>query len=81
MNGAYILANDVTYPDKPKHTWSTNFKSYPGGVESFDVHHGPITSTYSQVWWTGDTNSIPPEIVPTPENIGVMHRPQNRGLH
>ena len=28
-----------------------------------DVYHGPITSTYSQVWWTADTNDIPPEIV------------------
>ncbi len=63
MNGDYLLANDATWPEAPKHTWPTNFMSFPGGVESFDVYHGPITSTYSQVWWTADTNDIPPEIV------------------
>ena len=63
MNGQYVLANDATWPAAPKHSWPTNFKSYPGGVESFDVYHGPITSTYAQVWWTADTNDLPAEIV------------------
>ena len=44
MNGEYVVANSDAFP--------TNFMSYPGGVESFDAYHGPITSTYSQVWWT-----------------------------
>jgi hypothetical protein len=28
-------------------------KNELGGVESFDMYVGPITSYYSQVWWTG----------------------------
>jgi hypothetical protein len=36
---------------------------WPGGVEYFDVYHGPITSLYSQVWWTSTSNDLPPEIV------------------
>jgi hypothetical protein len=28
-------------------------KNELGGVESFDLYVGPITSLYSQVWWTG----------------------------
>ena len=34
----------------------TDFKDYPGGVEYFDVYHGPITSLYAQVWWTSTKN-------------------------
>jgi hypothetical protein len=63
MNGDYVLANDLTWPDKPKNTWPTNFMSYPGGVESFDAYHGPITSTYGQVWWTGMTDDLPKDVV------------------
>lgn len=33
------------------------------GVEYFEVYHGPITSTYGMVWWTGTSNPIPPEVV------------------
>ena len=35
MNGGYLLANDATWPEARKHTWPTNFMSFPGGVESF----------------------------------------------
>ena len=37
--------------------------SYPGGVESFDAYHGPITSTYGEVWWTTATDALPEEVV------------------
>ena len=30
--------------------------------EYFDVYHGPITSLYSQVWWTSTANDIPDDI-------------------
>ena len=44
-------------------SFPTDFKDYPGGVEYFDVYHGPITSVYSQVWWTSTKNEIPADIV------------------
>ena len=34
-----------------------------GGVEYFEVYHGPINTTYGQVWWTGTANPIPQEVV------------------
>ena len=55
MNGEYVVANSDAFP--------TNYMSYPGGVESFDAYHGPITSTYSQVWWTSSTDPLPREII------------------
>ena len=55
MNGEYVIANSDAFP--------TNYMSYPGGVESFDAYHGPITSTYSQVWWTSSTDPLPREII------------------
>ena len=42
MNGKYTIANAGS-------PWPTDFRDYPGGVESFDYYHGPITSTYGQV--------------------------------
>eukprot|EP00039_Didymoeca_costata_P007144 m.96763 g.96763 ORF g.96763 m.96763 type:complete len:478 (-) comp13558_c0_seq3:1265-2698(-) len=61
MNGEYKLA---TTPGAPKgKSFPTNFMSYPGGVESFDAYHGPINSTYSQVWWTTSTDQLPSDIV------------------
>jgi hypothetical protein len=57
MNGAYTIANSNS-------SWPTDFKAYPGGVESFDYYHGPITSTYGQVWWGAHPGgTLPPEIV------------------
>ena len=49
MNGKYILANT---PHQTFNNWSTNFNDYPGGVEYFEVLAGPVTSTYSEVFWT-----------------------------
>jgi len=49
MNGGYILAPT---PNQKSNNWSTHFKDYPGGVEYFEFHVGPITSTYSEVFWT-----------------------------
>ena len=54
MNGHYdITPTPKAKPSKSsKWTSSGDFKDYPGGVEYFDVYHGPITSTYGQVWCT-----------------------------
>ena len=49
MNGEYLLSPT---PKAPNSTWSTSFKDYPGGVESFTVYTDPITSTYAEVFWT-----------------------------
>jgi len=61
MNGEYRLSKTAGAPAGGY--FPTNFKNYPGGVESFDAYHGPINTTYSQVWWTSSTDSIPPDIV------------------
>ena len=55
MNGAYVLANGDAFP--------TDFRAYPGGVESFDAYHGPINSTYGEVWWTTATDDLPADVV------------------
>ena len=59
MNGEYHTSSTPNAPG----SFPTDFKNYPGGVEYFDVYHGPITSTYSQVWWTSTANDIPKEVV------------------
>jgi hypothetical protein len=61
MNGAYATAKTAGAPSDK--SFPTNFKDYPGGVESFDAYHGPITTTYGEVWWTSMHGSIPDDIV------------------
>eukprot|EP00039_Didymoeca_costata_P019055 m.336065 g.336065 ORF g.336065 m.336065 type:complete len:758 (-) comp17746_c0_seq1:59-2332(-) len=61
MNGEYMLART---PNQPNATWSTQFRDYPGGVEYFEVYAGPITSTYSEVFWTALPEvHLPPDLV------------------
>ena len=59
MNGEYLLSGT---PKAPKPTWSTSFKDYPGGVESFTVYAGPIKSTYAEVFWTALPEVKLPEV-------------------
>jgi len=61
MNGAYELSKTPGAPTGA--SFPTNFKDYPGGVESFDVYHGPITTQYSQIWWASTSNPLPEDIV------------------
>ena len=61
MNGEYIYWKTPGAPAAK--SFPTNLMSYPGGVESFDAYHGPITSTYSQVWWTTSTDALPQHII------------------
>ena len=61
MNGHYFISETPKAPADAN--FSTDFKDYPGGVEYFDVYHGPITSIYSQVWWTSTSNALPDHIV------------------
>jgi hypothetical protein len=60
MNGAYVLSPT---PGQDSASFPTNFSDYPGGVEYFEVYHGPINSTYSEVYWTPMQNAIPADIV------------------
>jgi hypothetical protein len=62
VNGEYVATtcvdgdcSDVKFP--------TNYMDYPGGVESFDAYHGPITSTYGEVWWASWSNDLPKDLV------------------
>ena len=69
MNGEYLLSST---PGAPKSAWSTSFRDYPGGVESFTVYTGPITSTYAEVFWT----ALPE--VKLPDNI--IQRFKGKGM-
>lgn len=69
MNGDYLLAPT---PKAPHPKWSTSFKDYPGGVESFTLYTGSITSTYSEVFWTALPEvNLPEDIVKRFANKGM----------
>ena len=63
MNGEYTYTRT---PHAPSGTFSTNWSEYnnsKGGVEFFEVHLGPITTLYSQVWWKAlPAVPLPPEL-------------------
>ena len=60
MNGEYL----TTATPRATGAFDTNWSHYPGGVESFDVHMGPITTLYGQVWWkTLPSLPLPAEVV------------------
>ena len=60
MNGEYLLAQTPN----GKGNWSTSFRDYPGGVESFTVYAGPVTSTYGEVFWTSLPQAkLPDELI------------------
>ena len=65
MNGHYDISPTPNANPNKASKWTTtgDFKDYPGGVEYFDAYHGPITSTYGQVWWTHTSNDLPADIV------------------
>ena len=68
MNGEYLLAQTP----KGKSNWSTSFKDYPGGVESFDLYIGPVTSTYGEVFWTHLPQAkLPDDIIKRFEGKGM----------
>lgn len=59
MNGKYHLTPTPNAPG----TFPTEWSEYPGGVEYFEVYHGPIKSVYSEVFWTTLSNDLPKDIV------------------
>ena len=55
MNGPYLLANSQTH---------VSHATFAGGSEYFDVYSPPITTLYSQVYWTLlPSVALPPAIV------------------
>ena len=69
MNGEYVFS---TTPGGRPGLMPKNYRDYPGGVESFDLYSPPITTLYSQVWWS------PLEPVPLP--AGVVSRYAGKGM-
>jgi len=68
MNGEYI----ITPTPKANGTFNTKWSEYPGGVEYFEMHVGPITSLYSQVWWkTLPKVALPKELIQRFEGKGM----------
>ena len=61
MNGDYALTST---PNQIPGKFPTNYGSYPGKVEFFDVYSPVITSTYAEiVWKTLETVPLPSDIV------------------
>ena len=51
LNGDAYLLQSTPNGAAATANWSTRFEDYPGGVEAFEFYAGPITTTYSQVFW------------------------------
>ena len=69
MNGDYVVTRT---PNAAPGEFNTKWSEYPGGVEYFDVHLGPITSLYAQVWW----KNVP--AVPLPDDL--LRRFDGKGM-
>lgn len=61
MNGDYLMSKTPGAPLNKD--FPTHFEDFPGGVEYFEVYHGPIKTVYSQVNWHPIQNDIPADIV------------------
>lgn len=48
------------------------YKDYPGGVEFYDVYSPPMTTLYSQVWWS--------PLAPTPMPDEMIRKYNNSGM-
>ena len=60
MNGDYPFAQT---PGGTPGKFPSKYSDYPGGAETFVVYSPPITTFYSQVWWS------PLEPAPFPEEV------------
>ena len=69
MNGDYVFS---TTPGGTPGKFPKAYKDYPRGVEYFDVYSPPITTLYSQVWWSPlAPTKLPDEIVKKYNNTGM----------
>jgi hypothetical protein len=68
MNGEY----KTTRTPNANGTVNTKFSEYPGGLEYFEVHLGPMTTLYSQVWWKSvPAISLPADLIKRFEGKGM----------
>ena len=78
MNGKYVIS--TTPNGKPPKDGSTvpdgfpkRYADYPGGVESYDIYSPPMTTLYSQVWWSPLAPvKLPDELV---KKYGTLRQP------
>ena len=49
MNGDYVFSST---PGGTPGLFPKRYADYPGGAEHFDVYSPPMTTRYSQVWWS-----------------------------
>ena len=49
MNGDYVFSST---PGGTAGLFPKRYADYPGGAEHFDVYSPPMTTRYSQVWWS-----------------------------
>ena len=49
MNGEYVFSST---PGGTPGLFPKRFADYPGGAEYFEVYSPPMTTHYSQVWWS-----------------------------
>ena len=69
MNGAYVFS---TTPGGTPGRFPKRYADYPGGVDFFDVYSPPMTTLYSQVWWS--------PLEPTPLPADVVKRYAGKGM-
>jgi hypothetical protein len=61
MNGEYVFSST---PGGTPGLFPKKYRDYPGGVDTFDVLSPPMTTHYSQVWWSPLAPSpLPAEVV------------------
>eukprot|EP01050_Picozoa_sp_SAG11_P020382 SAG11_NODE_3426_length_2455_cov_1.512309_1_plen_339_part_10 len=61
MNGDFVLSQT---PGANMSKFPKSYSEYPGGAEMFEVYSPPITTLYSQVWWSPLAPApFPPHIV------------------
>ena len=69
MNGKYILSATA---GSNLSLFPAQYRDYPGGVDFFDIYSPPITTLYSQVYWTMmDPVDLPQEIIKRFEDKGM----------
>ena len=69
MNGEYPFS---TTPGGTPGLFPKHYRDYPGGVQSFDLYAGPMTTLYSQVWWSPlKPVELPPEIIKAYNGTGM----------
>ena len=76
MNGDFVLSEQSCDPAAGKcadmSKFPKSYSDYPGGAESFDVWSPPITTLYSQVWWS--------PLAPSPFPADIVKKYAGKGM-